>query len=92
MAGLQAVHPASHLETVDPTTVAEHPEFAKPVGMIAFVFGGFAVMINAAYSMNAMVHNTAWVQGHFHIMLGTTVALSFMGPLRSRLPADSAIL
>ena len=30
MAGLQAVHPASHLETVDPTTVAEHPEFANP--------------------------------------------------------------
>jgi cytochrome c oxidase subunit II len=30
MAGLQAVHPVSHLETVDPTTVAEHPEFANP--------------------------------------------------------------
>lgn len=30
MAGLEAVHPASHLETIDPTTVAEHPEFANP--------------------------------------------------------------
>lgn len=30
MAGAQAVHPASHLETVDPTALAEHPEFANP--------------------------------------------------------------
>lgn len=30
MAGAQAVQPASHIETVDPTTIAEHPEFAAP--------------------------------------------------------------
>jgi cytochrome c oxidase subunit 2 len=30
MAAVQAVHPASHLETVDPTTLAEHPEFGNP--------------------------------------------------------------
>ena len=30
MAGAQTVHPASHLETVDPTALAEHPEFANP--------------------------------------------------------------
>jgi cytochrome c oxidase subunit 2 len=30
MAGAQAVHPASHLETVDPTALAEHPEFGNP--------------------------------------------------------------
>ena len=30
MAGVQAVHPGSHLETVDPTTLGEHPEFGKP--------------------------------------------------------------
>ena len=29
--------------------------------------------------MNAMIHNTAWVQGHFHLTVGTAVALSFMG-------------
>jgi cytochrome c oxidase subunit 1 len=49
------------------------------LAMVAFVFGGFGGVINAAYSMNAMVHNTAWIQGHFHVTLGTTVALSFMG-------------
>jgi cytochrome c oxidase subunit 2 len=30
MAGTQAVHPVSHLETVDPAALAEHPEFAQP--------------------------------------------------------------
>ena len=30
MAAVQAVHPASHLEPVDPTTLAEHPEFGNP--------------------------------------------------------------
>jgi cytochrome c oxidase subunit 2 len=30
MAGMQAVQPASHLETVDPSTLGEHPEFSAP--------------------------------------------------------------
>ena len=30
MAGMQAVHPASHIETVDPAALGEHPEFAAP--------------------------------------------------------------
>jgi len=56
------------------------PFFASvALAMIGFVFGGFGGAINAAYAMNAMVHNTAWIQGHFHVTLGTTVALSFMG-------------
>ena len=49
------------------------------LAMISFTFGGFGGAINAAYAMNTMVHNTAWIMGHFHITLGTTVALSFMG-------------
>jgi cytochrome c oxidase subunit 1 len=56
------------------------PFFASvALAMVAFAFGGFGGAINAAYAMNAMVHNTAWVQGHFHVTLGTTAALSFMG-------------
>jgi cytochrome c oxidase subunit 1 len=56
------------------------PVFASvALAMIAFVFGGFGGAINAAYAMNAMVHNTAWIMGHFHVTLGTTVALTFMG-------------
>ncbi len=56
------------------------PFFASvALAMLAFTFGGFGGAINAAYAMNSMVHNTAWIMGHFHITLGTTAALSFMG-------------
>lgn len=47
--------------------------------MILFAVGGFGGAINAGFSMNAMVHNTAWVPGHFHTTVGSAVALTFMG-------------
>jgi cytochrome c oxidase subunit 1 len=59
---------------------------AVALAMIAFTFGGFGGAINAAYAMNTMVHNTAFIQGHFHITLGTTVALTFMGATYWLLP------
>jgi len=63
------------------------PFFASvAMAMIAFTFGGFGGAINAAYAMNSMVHNTAWIQGHFHVTLGTTVALTFMGATYWLLP------
>src|SRR5262249_39719366 len=49
------------------------------LSMLGFTVGGFGGAVNAAYQMNAMVHNTAWVQGHFHLTVGTAVALTFMG-------------
>jgi len=49
------------------------------LAMITFAIGGFGGAINAAYAMNTMVHNTAWIQGHFHLTVGTAVALTFMG-------------
>jgi len=49
------------------------------LAMVTFALGGFGGAVNAAYAMNAMVHNTAWVQGHFHLTVGTAVALTFMG-------------
>ena len=56
------------------------PFFASvALAMITFALGGFGGAINAAYAMNAMIHNTAWIQGHFHLTVGTAVALSFMG-------------
>lgn len=49
------------------------------LAMLTFALGGFGGAINAAYAMNAMVHNTAWIMGHFHLTVGTAVALTFMG-------------
>lgn len=47
--------------------------------MILFAVGGFGGAINAGFSMNAMVHNTAWIPGHFHTTVGSASALTFMG-------------
>jgi cytochrome c oxidase subunit 1 len=49
------------------------------LAMLLFAIGGLGGAINASYGMNAVVHNTAWIQGHFHLTVGTAVALTFMG-------------
>lgn len=52
---------------------------AVVLSMLLFAAGGFGGAINAGFGMNAMIHNTAWVQGHFHLTVGSAVALTFMG-------------
>ena len=48
------------------------------LALLMLIFGGFGGIVNASYAMNAMVHNTAWVPGHFHLIFGgTTVILYF---------------
>ena len=49
------------------------------LAMLLFLVGGFGGAINAAYALNSLVHNTAWVQGHFHLTVGSAAALTFMG-------------
>jgi cytochrome c oxidase subunit 1 len=49
---------------------------AAILSMLMLVAGGFGGIVNASYAMNAMVHNTAWVPGHFHLIFaGTTITL-----------------
>ena len=50
---------------------------AVALGVIMLALGGFGGMINASYSMNAMVHNTQWVTGHFHLIFGGTVVIMY---------------
>lgn len=52
---------------------------AQLLAMILFAFGGAGGLINASYNVNLVVHNTAWISGHFHLTVGTAVTLSFMG-------------
>ena len=48
------------------------------LSLVMLIFGGFGGIINASYAMNAMIHNTAWVPGHFHLIFaGTTVIMYF---------------
>jgi cytochrome c oxidase subunit 1 len=46
---------------------------------ILFLFGGFGGAVNAAYTLNSVIHNTAWVAAHFHLTVGSAAALTFMG-------------
>jgi len=57
----------------DPSVVAQ------VLAMFTFVFGGITGLINASYSINQVIHNTAWIPGHFHMTVGSAVALTFMG-------------
>jgi cytochrome c oxidase subunit 1 len=56
------------------------PSVAAQVGaMLTFAFGGIGGLVNASFSLNLLVHNTAWIVGHLHLTVGTAVTLSFMG-------------
>jgi cytochrome c oxidase subunit 1 len=58
------------------------PSFAtQALAMITFSLGGISGLVNASYNVNLVVHNTAWVPGHFHLTVGTGVTLTFMGIL-----------
>lgn len=46
---------------------------------LLFMVGGFGGAVNAAYALNSVVHNTAWIHGHFHLTVGSAAALTFMG-------------
>ncbi|MCX8048160.1 MAG: b(o/a)3-type cytochrome-c oxidase subunit 1 [Methylohalobius sp.] len=48
------------------------------LALLMLILGGFGGIINASYALNTMVHNTAWVSGHFHLIFaGTTVIMYF---------------
>ncbi|SES36380.1 b(o/a)3-type cytochrome-c oxidase subunit 1 [Salipaludibacillus aurantiacus] len=53
--------------------------FAPFMGMLVFIPAGAGGLINASFQLNAVVHNTLWVVGHFHLTVGTTVILTFFG-------------
>jgi cytochrome c oxidase subunit 1 len=52
---------------------------AQLLAGILFMFGGIGGLTNASYNINLVIHNTAWVPGHFHLTVATAVTLSFMG-------------
>ncbi|MGO4890560.1 b(o/a)3-type cytochrome-c oxidase subunit 1 [Anaerobacillus sp. MEB173] len=49
------------------------------IGMLFFILAGAGGIVNGSHQMNAVVHNTLWVVGHFHLSVGSTVILTFLG-------------
>ena len=52
---------------------------AQLLAGVLFFFGGISGITNASYNLNLVLHNTAWVPGHFHLTVASAVTLSFMG-------------
>lgn len=52
---------------------------AQLLAMLTFVLGGATGLVNASFTMNQVVHNTTWIPGHFHMTVGSAVALTLMG-------------
>jgi len=50
---------------------------ATGLAFIMLGIGGFGGVINMAYGMNAMVHNTSWVTAHFHLIFGGSVVIMY---------------
>ena len=48
-------------------------------GLFIFVIGGVTGIVNASYGMNLVVHNTAYVPGHFHMTVAGPVFLGIIG-------------
>ncbi len=46
--------------------------------MLIFTLGGASGLINASQTVNLVVHNTAFIVGHFHMTIGA-VALAYIG-------------
>ncbi|MFU0791664.1 MAG: cbb3-type cytochrome c oxidase subunit I [Virgibacillus proomii] len=51
---------------------------APMLGMLALIPGGAGGIINASHQMNAVVHNTMWVTGHFHLTVATNCYFNFL--------------
>lgn len=48
-------------------------------GLVIFLFGGITGIVNASYSMDNIVHNTAWLPAHFHLTVAGPVFLGILG-------------
>ena len=52
---------------------------AQLLAGVLFMFGGIGGLTNASYTLNLVIHNTAWVPGHFPLTVASAVTLSFIG-------------
>ena len=59
-------------------TVESAAFVAMTLTIVAFGVGGFSGVVNASFNLNYVVHNTMFVVTHFHAIVGTAVALSFL--------------
>lgn len=59
---------------------------APMIAMIAFIPGGAGGIAQNANQLNQVVHNTLWIVGHFHLTVGVTAVLTFIGVIYWLIP------
>src|SRR5215813_8960233 len=50
---------------------------AVGLSLVMLAFGGGGGLINMAYDMNLMIHNTSWVTAHFHLIFGGAIVIMY---------------
>src|SRR6266436_845586 len=50
---------------------------AAGLSLVMLGFGGAGGLINMSYDMNSMIHNTAWVPAHFHLIFGGAIVIMY---------------
>ncbi len=50
---------------------------ATALSLVMLGFGGAGGLINMTYQLNASIHNTQWVTGHFHLIFGGAVVIMY---------------
>src|SRR5713226_2525096 len=50
---------------------------AAGLSLVMLGLGGGGGLINMSYGMNSMIHNTAWVPAHFHLIFGGAVVIMY---------------
>ena len=48
------------------------------MAMLLFIPAGAGGIVLGSFNLNIMLHNTAWIPGHFHITVGGAVTLTFI--------------
>jgi cytochrome c oxidase subunit 1 len=50
---------------------------ALAFSFIMLGFGGAGGLINMSYQLNASIHNTQWITGHFHLIFGGAIVIMY---------------
>lgn len=50
---------------------------ATVLSLVMLGFGGAGGLINMTFQLNASIHNTQWVTGHFHLIFGGAVVIMY---------------
>ena len=50
---------------------------ATALSLVMLGFGGAGGLINMSYQLDATIHNTQWITGHFHLIFGGAIVIMY---------------